>query len=139
MTALLAPSQDGEASPQAHDERGTVVGREEHTEEPSYDDVTDWVECYESNPLVRVPVQNFASDVTEPGVAVAVDAGDDSMPTVPEDYPDDTYAGMELDDALEAWLGDCYIDGWDFDADVVDLLDAVVKDRRGRRGTAIVF
>ena len=138
MTALLAPSQDGEASPQARDERGTVVGREGHTEEPSYDDVTDWVECYESNPLVRVPVQNFASDVTEPGIAVAVDAGDDSMPTVPEDYPDDTYAGMDLDDALEAWLEDCYIDGWDFDADVVDLLDAVVKDRRGRRGTAIV-
>ena len=136
--ASLAPSQDGEASPQARDERATVVGREEHTEEPSYDDVTDWVKCYESNPLVRVPVQNFASDVTEPGIAVTVDAGDDSMPTAPEDYSDDTYAGMDLDDALEAWLEDCYIDGWDFDADVVDLLDAVVKDRRGRRGTAIV-
>jgi hypothetical protein len=136
--AALAPSQDDEASPQARDERATVVGRKEHTEEPSYEDVTDWVNCYESNPLVRVPVQNFASDVTEPGVAVAVYTDDESMPTVPQDYRDDTYAGMDLDDALEAWLSDCYIDGWDFDADVVDLLDAVVKDRRGRRGTAIV-
>jgi hypothetical protein len=136
--AALAPSQDDEASPQARDERATVVGRKEHTEEPSYEDVTDWVNCYESNPLVRVPVQNFAGDVTEPGVAVAVYTDDESMPTVPQDYRDDTYAGMDLDDALEAWLSDCYIDGWDFDADVVDLLDAVVKDRRGRRGTAIV-
>lgn len=129
-------AQDGDADPQARDERPIIIGSEEHTEEPSRADIEEWREAYKENPLIRVPIQNFSSDVTEPGVSVVVPA--DEVPTVPEDYWDDTYVGKDLDDALEHWLANCYIDGWDFDADISDLLDAVVKDRRGRRGTAIV-
>lgn len=146
--AQLAEAGDGsgedlEADPQARDEKPITVGSEEHTAEPEYDNITSWIEQFKNNPLVGVPHQNFAADVTEPGAAVVVDQDDSDqadvdVPTVPEDFPDSRYAGLDLDDALEQWLGDCYIDGWDFDADFSELLEAVVLDRRGRRGTAII-
>ncbi|OYR76117.1 hypothetical protein DJ71_18480 [Halorubrum sp. E3] len=146
--AKLAVAGDGsgedlEADPQARDEKPITVGSEEHTAEPEYDNITSWIDQFENNPLVGVPHQNFAADVTEPGATVVVeqddtDEGDTDVPTVPEDFPDSRYAGLDLDEALEQWLGDCYIDGWDFDADFSELLEAVVLDRRGRRGTAII-
>jgi len=151
--ARLAAAGDGsgeelEADPQARDEKPITVGSEEHTAEPEYDNISSWVDQFKNNPLVGVPHQNFAADVTEPGAAVVVEQddmdgdanapNDADIPTVPEDFPDSRYAGLDLDEALEQWLGDCYIDGWDFDADFSELLEAVVLDRRGRRGTAII-
>jgi len=140
--AQLAGHDENDAQPQARDERPITVSSEEHTEEPDKSDIESWREQYNTNPLIGVPVQNFASDVTEPGHAAIVerdtDEEDADAPTVRDEYPDSTYAGMELDAALEHWLSNCYIDGWDFDADFSDLLQSVVKDRRGRRGTAIV-
>jgi hypothetical protein len=138
--AELAPSQDGDPSPQARDERPIVIGRREHTEEPGREEIEKWRDAYRENPLIRVPIQNFASDVTEPGASVAIETDSDGedVPTVPTDYDDEVYRGLDLDDALELWLANCYVDGWDFDASISDLLEAVIKDRRGRRGTAIV-
>jgi hypothetical protein len=76
--------------------------------------------------------------VTEPGVSVGVDTADDSdVPVVPDSAPDE-YAGRDLDDALEQWLSQCYIDGWSYHGDIGALLENVIKDRRGRRGTAII-
>ncbi|WP_226479172.1 hypothetical protein [Natrinema amylolyticum] len=138
--ALLAPSQDGDPSPQARDERPIVIGRREHSDEPDREEIKKWRDAYRENPLIRVPIQNFASDVTEPGASVVIDTESDNVdvPTVSSDYPNEAYRGEDLDAALEMWLANCYVDGWDFDADISDLLEAVIKDRRGRRGTAVV-
>ena len=142
-TAALADGDDdAEAQPQSRDKQPILIGSREHTTEPDQDDIQQWIDAYNNNPLIRVPVQNFASDVLEPGVSVTLDARlpdvDADTPTVPNDYDDSAYQGMDLDDALERWLAESYVDGWDFDASAVDLLEDVVKDRRGRRGTAIV-
>jgi len=135
LRARLAPTQDGSASPQARDERPTVVGREEYREEVDEQQIETFVTEYYRNPLVRVPVQNFASDVTEPGVSVDVAPRDDDgdIPTVEYDGRD-----RPLDEALSAWASSCFIDGFRFDGDFADLLEEAVKDRRGRRGTSIV-
>jgi hypothetical protein len=45
---------------------------------------------------------------------------------------------MALDDALESWLSECYIDGWSYHGSFTALLENVIKDRRGRRGTAVI-
>jgi len=135
LRARLAPTQDDSASPQARDERPTVVGREEYREEVDEQQIETFVREYYRNPLVRVPVQNFASDVTEPGVSVDVVPRDDDgdIPTVEYDGRD-----RPLDEALSAWASSCFIDGFRFDGDFADLLEEAVKDRRGRRGTSIV-
>jgi len=51
--------QDGDAEPQARDERPIVIGSQEHTEEPDRNDIETWREAYKNNPLIRVPVQKF--------------------------------------------------------------------------------
>jgi hypothetical protein len=136
--ASLAPSQDGTADPQARDEDPTTVGREEYREEVDAEQVEQFVEEYYRNPLVRVPIQNFAADVAEPGLSVAVETQEDAdVPTVPNDAPD-RYAGEGLDVALERWLSQAYIDGFSFDVSAETLIEEIVKDRRGRRGTAVV-
>jgi hypothetical protein len=134
ISEALAPTQDGNPSPQARDERPTVVGREEHREEVDGEQVEQFVDEYFVNPLVRVPVQNFASDVTEPGYSVIAEAPED------EEVPTVEYEGRELplDEAINEWLSSCFIDGFSFDGDFSTLLRQVVIDRRGRRGTAIV-
>ncbi|AFH22124.1 hypothetical protein OSG_eHP16_00160 [environmental Halophage eHP-16] len=138
FVARLGPGQDGNPSVQARDEDPHTVGREEFREEADELDIGRFVREYNRNPLIRVPIQNFASDVTEPGVSVDVDTGDDAdVPVVPDSAPDE-YAGRDLDDALEAWLSQCYIDGWSYHGDIGALLENVIKDRRGRRGTAII-
>jgi len=135
-------AQDGEASPQARDKRPIVIGRREHTAEPDKSNIEQWREAYKNNPLIRVPVQNFAADVLEPGLSVTLELGDDAdgdaVPSVPDDHYAEQYQGLDLDTALEQWLANSYIDGWDFDASATDLLEAIVKDRRGRRGTGLV-
>jgi len=134
VSDALAPD-DGSASPQARDEDPISIGREEFREEIDARDVKTFVEEYYKNPLIRIPIQNFASDVTEPGVSVEVEGlGDD------EDVPEVVYQGetTPLDDALEDWITSSYIDGYSFSGNGADLLEEVVKDRRGRRGTAIV-
>ncbi|SEO70854.1 hypothetical protein SAMN05216388_101765 [Halorientalis persicus] len=135
-------AQDGEASPQARDKRPIVIGRREHTAEPDKSNIEQWREAYKNNPLIRVPVQNFAADVLEPGLSVTLELGDDAdeeaVPSVPDDHYAEQYRGLDLDTALEQWLANSYIDGWDFDASATDLLEAIVKDRRGRRGTGLV-
>jgi hypothetical protein len=74
----LAPTQDDNSSPQARDVRPTVVGRESHREEVDAEQVETFVAEYFRNPLIRVPIQNFASDVTEPGYSVLAEAPDDA-------------------------------------------------------------
>jgi|APHM01.1.fsa_nt_gi hypothetical protein len=136
LSAALAPTQDNDPSPQARDERPTVVGREEFREEIDGDEIEEYVAEYYRNPLIRVPIQNFSADVTEPGVSVRVDpVGDDDAET-----PTVEYRGreMSLDTALSTWASSSFIDGFEFEGDMADLLEEVVKDRRGRRGTAIV-
>jgi len=59
-------------------------------------------------------------------------------PTVPEDYRFQEFRGMALSDALELWAGQCGIVGGRFDRDLADVLEDVVIDLRGRRGTALV-
>ena len=137
LASFLAPSQDDNVSPQARDEDPTVVGREEFRQEADAQEIAEYTSEYYRNPLVRVPIQNFAADVTEPGVSVTVETPEDTdVPMVPESARQ--YAGRPLDAALEDWVTSSYIDGFSFDANASDLLEEVVKDRRGRRGTAIV-
>jgi hypothetical protein len=138
LVARLGPGQDGNPSVQARDEDPHTVGREEFREEADELDIGRFVREYNRNPLIRVPIQNFASDVTEPGVSIMVDTEEDAdAPTVPDSAPDE-YAGRSLDDALEAWLSQCYIDGWSYHSDFSALLESVVKNRRGKRGTAMI-
>jgi hypothetical protein len=136
--ARLAPSQDGDVSPQARDEEPIAISREEHTQEPDRDDIERWRREYYKNPLIRQPIRKFAADVVEPGVRIAVDAGDDDEPTVPSDYRFAEFQGMDLSDALRLWLSRAAIVGGRFDRDITDLLEDVIIDLRGRRGTALV-
>lgn len=138
--AALASTEDNNPSPQARDEDPFVVGREEFREEVDKNEIDRFIREYNRNPLIRVPIQNFAADVLEPGVSASVDLPEDmDMPTVPESaIIPATYHGRDLDDALESWMSTAYIDGFSFDASLADLLEQVVKDRRGRRGTAVV-
>jgi hypothetical protein len=136
--ARLAPSQDGDVSPQARDEEPIAISREEHTAEPDRDDIERWVREYYQNPLIRQPIRKFAADVVEPGVRISVDAGDEEEPTVPSDYRFAEFRGMPLSDALREWLGQAAIVGGRFGRDITDLLEDVVIDVRGRRGTALV-
>jgi hypothetical protein len=139
QVARLGPGQDNNPSPQARDEDVYTVGREEFREEVDERQIGEFVREYNRNPLIRVPIQNFASDVTEPGVSVQVGLPDEmeDIPEVPADSYDE-YAGMSLDDALESWLSSCYIDGWSYDGSFTALLENIIKDRRGRRGTAVI-
>lgn len=133
VSDALAPD-DGSASPQARDTDPVAIGREEFREEVDARDIETFTTEYFRNPLIRVPIQNFASDVTEPGVSVTLDGlGDDDPPEVV--YEGET---TPLDDALEDWVNSSYIDGFSFSSAGADLLEEVVKDRRGRRGTAMV-
>jgi hypothetical protein len=136
--ARLAATQDGDASPQARDEKPIAVSREEHTQEPDKEDIERWTREYYRNPLIRQSVRNFAADVLEPGATVDVDAGEDDEPTVPQDYRFEEFRGLDLSDALMLWLSQCAIVGGRFDRDIGDLLEDVVIDLRGRRGTALV-
>ena len=137
--ARLAPSQDGDPSPQARDERPIAIGREEHTQEPDKEDIERATEEYYENPLIRQPIRNFAADVVEPGYRVDVSMPDDGdEPTVPDDYRFQEFRGLPLSDALEKWLSACAIIGGRFDRDFSDLLEDLLIDLRGRRGTAFV-
>jgi len=137
LKAALA-LDDGTAEPQARDENPIAISREEFTQEPDRGDIERWNREYYRNPLIRQSVRNFAGDVLEPGVAAFVDADGDDEPTVPQDYPIEDYRGMALSDALQQWLGSSAIVGGRFDRDVADLLEDVVIDLHGRRGTALV-
>jgi len=133
--ARLAPS----ANPQARDEEPIAISREEHTQEPDRDDIDRWTTEYYKNPLIRQSVRNFAGDVLEPGVSVTVhtDDGEDE-PAVPNDYKFEEFHGLDLSDALALWLKQVAIVAGRFDRDLADLLEDVLIDLRGRRGTALV-
>ena len=133
----LAPSQDGDPSPQARDEDPIAVSEEEHTQEPDRSEIEQWAREYYANPLIRQSIRAFAGDVLEPGVSVTVGADGDE-PTVPNDYRFSEFRGMDLSDALALWLSQCGIVGGRFDRDLADLLEDVVIDLRGRRGTALI-
>jgi hypothetical protein len=138
QVARLGPGQDNNPSPQGRDEDPYTTPRETYREEIDENEIGDFVREYNRNPLIRVPIQNFSADVTEPGVSVEVGLGDEQeMPVVPDTAPD-TFVGDDLDTALERWLSGCYIDGWSFDASFTALLENVIKDRRGRRGTSVI-
>ena len=133
----LAPSQDGDPSPQPRDEDPIAVSEEEHTQEPDRSEIEQWAREYYANPLIRQSIRAFAGDVLEPGVSVTVGADGDE-PTVPNDYRFSEFRGMDLSDALALWLSQCGIVGGRFDRDLADLLEDVVIDLRGRRGTALI-
>jgi len=134
--ARLAPTQDGNAAPQARDEDPIAISQEEHTEEPDKEDIQRWTDEYYQNPLIRQSVRNFAADVLEPGVAVTVD--DEDEPTVPQDYRFEEFRGLDVSDAIEQWLAECAVVGGRFNRDVSDLLEDAVIDLRGRRGSALI-
>lgn len=127
------------AEPQARDEEPIAISREEHSQEPDREDIERWINEYYNNPLIRQSVRNFAGDVLEPGVAVSVDTPDDGdEPTVPQDYKFEEFRGLDLSEALALWLKQVAIVGGRFDRDMADLLEDVVIDLRGRRGTSLV-
>ena len=135
LSAILRSS---ESDPQARDSRHDAWGASTDFDIaiPDRAEIGDWVSEYKANPLVHVPVDKFASDVAEPGYRVDLDLGeDDDVPTVPDDHPE--YGGEGLDEALEQWLGTAAIVAGEFDRDFSDLIQDVVKDLRGKRGTAL--
>jgi len=136
---LSAVLRSSESDPQAKDRRHDLWGTtaKYDVETPDRRQIKDWVEEYKSNPLLHVPNDKFASDVAEPGYRIDLGLGDDEdVPTVPESTP--RYGGEDLDDALEMWLASAAIVEGEFDRDFQDILSDIVKDVRGRRGTALI-
>ncbi len=132
---------DGEADPQARDERrdawGTTLDVDRQL--PERGDIDDWTEEYEENVLIRKPTQTFTSDVLEPGYrAVVGDKEDDEDPPKVTGYVDDEFNGLRLDEALEKWLSQAGIVDGEYNKDFTDVLDKHLKDKLARRGTAMV-
>ncbi len=139
LVSRLAPTTDEDASPQARDEEPIAITEEQRTQEPDREDIEKWADEYYANPLIRMPVRNFASDVVAPGYRVNVHTEDDEdEPVVPSDYKYEEFQGRDLSDAIELWLSQCAIVGGRFNRDISDLLEDVVLDLRGRRGTALI-
>jgi len=139
-TLRAALSRDGEASPQARDSRddawGTTLNVDRQT--PERGSIEEWTQEYEENVLIKKPTQTWASDVLEPGYRATVGDEDGDVPVVPESYPYDDYAGLDLDDALEKWLSKAGIVDGEFNRDFEAVLDKYEKDKLARRGTAMV-
>jgi hypothetical protein len=141
---LAADSDDAGATPQARDEPFVHSGQQQRTDTPATADIDEWVEEYEANPLIRVPTRLYVSDAVEPGYDVVVRPRDPQAdpenydePTVPEDYPNARYHGLPLSDALLHWLGRSVITGDSFDRDFRVLLEHLLVDALGRRGTGL--
>jgi len=132
-----ALARDGEPDPQARDTEfdAWAATLDVDRKEPERGDIEDWVTEYEENPLIRIPTQTFTSDVLEPGHRVNVDA--DEIPTVSDDYFDEDLRGEDLDDALELWLESAGIVDGEFGHDLSDVLEKLIKDCLGRRGTGM--
>ncbi|QLH77462.1 hypothetical protein HZS55_09205 [Halosimplex rubrum] len=132
-----ALARDGEPDPQARDSEfdAWATTLDVDRKEPERGDIGDWVTEYQENPLIRIPTQTFTSDVLEPGQRVNVDG--DEIPTVSEEYYDEDLRGEDLDDALEAWLGGAGIVNGEFGHDLSDVLEKLIKDCIGRRGTGM--
>lgn len=126
------------ADPRARDSRPDPWSdsAEWDTQAPDRGDIEDWVDEYKANPLIHVPTDMFASDVSEPGYRVDLAEEDAEPPTVPRDR--DRYGGEPLDDALEQWLGEAAIIAGEFGRDFGDLIEDLLKDVRAKRGTALV-
>lgn len=142
--AATDADDNAEASPQARDEDEFLISSEEFTEEPSTTDLKAWVEEFRENPLIRVPTKLFVSDVVEPGYEVEVASRDPTVdsesfdePVVPESYPNATYHGLDLSAALERWLSRSVIVGNSFDRDFRVILEQLLTDAIGRRGTGL--
>ena len=140
-TLRAALASDGEASPQARDERqdawGATIDVDRKT--PDRGSIEEWVNEYEENVLIRKPTQTFTSDVLEPGYRCTVgDSDDEDIPTVPETYPDSDYHGLDLDEALEKWLSEAGIVDGEYEHDFEDVLEKHLKDKVGKRGTSMV-
>lgn len=137
-----ALSSSGETDPQARGSRddawGTTLDVDRQT--PDRGDIEDWTTEYQENVLIRKPTQTFTSDVLEPGYRAEVEADgeDESPPTVPNTYHDAEYHGLTLDEAIEKWLSEAGIVDGEFGHDLTDVLDKYLKDKVGRRGTAMV-
>jgi hypothetical protein len=139
-TIRAALARDGEADPQARDEEFTPwqTAVEVDRSEPERGEIEDWTTEYEENVLIRKPTQKFTSDVLEPGVRVELGIGeDDDIPTVAGSDNDDLN-GLDLDDALERWLQQAGIVDGEFNKDLRDVLEKIIKDLVARRGTAMI-
>lgn len=95
--------------------------------EPETGEITDYVADYKQCPLVSIPLDNFASDVMEPGIRI--------------ELPDEDDSSSSLDDDLEDWLSEAAINGGEFGGDTATLMEAQVRDNRlrGDGMTEIVY
>ena len=130
---------DGDADPQARDEEHDpwATTLDVDRKEPDRGDIEDWVAEYKANPLIRVPTQIFTSDVLEPGYRTQLGIGEDDAPPTVSGYDED-YNGLDLDEALEKWLGQAGIVDGEFGHDFGDVLEKALKDLIGRRGSSMV-
>jgi len=149
--ALAASSDEGDAAdrdaaePRARDEPFFFADRQEFTQEPDGSALDDWVDEFAANPLLRRPTQLFVSDLLEPGYEPIVEPADPSVdvedftePEVPTEYPNSSYHGLALSDALARWLSRCGISSDSYSKDLTTVLYQALTDAYGRRGTGLL-
>lgn len=106
----------GDLTPDVQSRRTRWYSTRQSRIEPETGEITDYVEDYKRCPLVSISLDNFASDVMEPGIRVEV--------------PD--VEGSDLDDDLEDWLSEAAIVGGEFGGDTATLMEDQVRDARLR-------
>lgn len=131
---------DGEADPQARDEEHDpwATTFSVNRSAPDRGAIDDWTTEYEENPLIRVPTQVFTSDILEPGLRVELGIGEEDSPPEVSGYYDGQFNGLDLDEALELWIEQAGIVDGEFNKDVGDVLEKVIKDLVARRGTGMI-
>lgn len=105
----------GDLTPDVQSRRTSWFSARQSRIEPETGETEDFVADYKQCPLVRIPLDNFASDVMEPGLRV--------------ELPDDD---GDLDDDLEDWLSKAAVLGGEFGGDIATLMESQVRDNRLR-------
>lgn len=112
----------GDLTPDAQTRRTRWYSTRQSRIEPETGEVEDYVADYDQCPLVSIPLDDFASDVMEPGIRI--------------ELPDEDNSDSELDDDLEDWLSEAAIIGGEFGGDTATLMESQVRDNR-LRGTGM--
>lgn len=112
----------GDLTPDAQTRRTRWFSTRQSRIEPETGEIEDFVADYKQCPLVSIPLDNFASDVMEPGIRI--------------ELPDEDSSDSELDDDLEDWLSEAAIIGGEFGGDTATLMESQVRDNR-LRGTGM--
>lgn len=112
----------GNLTPDAQSRRIQWYTARQSRIDPETGDIEDYVDDYRQCPLVSIPIDNFASDVMEPGVRI--------------ELPDEDESDGDLDDDLEEWLSKAAIVGGEFGGDTATLMESQVRDNR-LRGTGM--